>query len=105
MDALQKRNQIEIERLEQLLVDAYAAASRRKTEHDVELVKLMTKQSSLQTDLNVALVSANDAIQAKEVAEELADTEEKLRVQAETQASQAQAAAMAFMQARLIAEN
>ena len=105
MEALQKRNQIEIERLEQLLVDAYAEASRRKTEHDVELVKLMTKQSSLQTDLNVALASANDAIQAKEVAEELADTEEKLRMQAETQASQAQAAAMAFMQARLIAEN
>ena len=62
MDAIQTRNAIEIERLEQLLVDAYAAASRKKTDHDVEIVKLMTKQSSLQKELNVALASANDAI-------------------------------------------
>ena len=105
MEAMQEKNKIEVERLEQLLVDAYAAASRRKTEHDVEIVKLMTKQSKLQKDLNIALASANDAIEDKHIAEELADTEEKLRVQAEAQASQAQAAAMAFMQARMIAEN
>ena len=39
----------------------------------------------------------NLAVFDKESAEELADTESKLRVQAETQAAQAQAAAMAFM--------
>ena len=62
MDALQQRNQDEIERLEKLLDEAHAAASTKKTEYDGEIVKLQTKQSALQNDLSAALASANDAI-------------------------------------------
>ena len=62
MDALQQRNQDEIERLEKLLDEAHAAASAKKTEYDGEIVKLQTKQSALQNDLSAALASANDAI-------------------------------------------
>ena len=48
MEALQEKNAIEIKRLEELLADAYDAASRKETEHDQEIDELMTKQSSLQ---------------------------------------------------------
>ena len=55
MEAVQKANSIEIARLEQLLVEAYAAASRKETENNAEIVKLMEKQSALQASLNGAL--------------------------------------------------
>ena len=55
MEAVQKANSIEIARLEQLLVEAYAAASRKETENNAEIVKLMEKQSALQASLSGAL--------------------------------------------------